>query len=110
MLLTSFMSDAEPAAALADPRLAHEFGQTIHGGFGMTLNRFGNSQDTRGTAVPRSNRADRSRNRAREKGRQPKFTALAYWKFESTPLQRRVCELSVPEERQPVVPTYQKVS
>ena len=34
--------DAEPAAALARPRLAHGFGQTINREFGMTVDRFGN--------------------------------------------------------------------
>jgi hypothetical protein len=32
--------DAERAAALARPRLAHGFGQTIHRHFGMTVERF----------------------------------------------------------------------
>ena len=42
-------SDAEPAAALARPRLAHEFGQTIHPWFGMIVDRFGISLPLRAT-------------------------------------------------------------
>jgi hypothetical protein len=40
----------------------------------------------------------RPKQSAQEKAATSSFTASAYWKFESTPLQRRVCELSVPEE------------
>jgi hypothetical protein len=62
-------SDAEPAAALARPRLAHEFGQTIHPWFGMIVDRFGNSQDKRAEPrYPALTAPARPRNRAREKG------------------------------------------
>jgi len=62
-------SDAEPAAALARPRLAHEFGQAIHPWFGMTVDRFGNSPDKRAEPrYPAPTAPARPRNRAREKG------------------------------------------
>jgi hypothetical protein len=62
-------SDAEPAAALARPRLAHEFGQTIHPWFGMIVDRFGNSQDKGAEPrYPALTAPARPRNRAREKG------------------------------------------
>ena len=38
----------------------------------------------------------RPKQSAQEKGATTSFTASAYWKFESTPLQERVSELSVP--------------
>jgi hypothetical protein len=38
----------------------------------------------------------RPKQSAQEKGATTSFTASAYWKFESTPLQRRVNEPSVP--------------
>jgi hypothetical protein len=39
---TTRVGDAQPAAALARPRLAHGFGQTINREFGMTVDRCGN--------------------------------------------------------------------
>jgi hypothetical protein len=39
----------------------------------------------------------RPKQSAQEKGATTSFTASAYWKFESTPLQQRVSELSVPQ-------------
>jgi hypothetical protein len=65
----------------------------------MTVDRFGNSPDKHAEPrYPAPTAPARPRNRAREKGRQPKLTAPAYWKFESIFLQRRVYELSVPLE------------
>ena len=54
-------SDAEPAPALARQRLAYGFGETIHPWFGMTVDRFGNSQDKCAEPrYPHSDRADSS--------------------------------------------------
>ena len=39
----------------------------------------------------------RPKQSAQGKGATTSFTASAYWKFESRPLQRRVCELSAAE-------------
>ena len=39
----------------------------------------------------------RPKQSAQGKGATTSFTAPAYWKFESTPLQQRVCEPSVPQ-------------
>jgi hypothetical protein len=64
------------AAALTEPRCASERGLAMGGG------RPAERRFTQGVGVKSVGRCHR--------------TVLAYWKFESTPLQRRVCEPSVP--------------
>jgi hypothetical protein len=48
--------------------------------------------------------ADPSQANGRGKRPTTSFTAPAYWKFESSPLQRRVCELLVPKGREAGLP------